>query len=248
MLPQREGGVVVDVHRAEQGAVLEQQAELFADVEEFVVGHVRDRLAVDENVAGVRVEQPDDVLDQHALAGPGGAEHHRDLVLGQAEVEAVEDAGAAELFDEVDDLDRVGAAVVALTAGVEAVWIVLLRIDAGNDEVPPHRRPVLADVGTGGGSAPGMPRGLGHRLGGDGLDRVADLRRLFAALLGLGLELLFFPAVLVLDQRQPPIGALGLAPQKTRVPNIPMMCTKTMLSTIDLAVAVPTPTGPPEAV
>ena len=46
----------------------------------------------------------------------------------------------------------------------------------------------------------------------------------------------------------PPIGALGLAPQKTRVPIIPMMCTKTMFKTIDLAVAVPTPTGPPEAV
>jgi hypothetical protein len=39
-----------------------------------------------------------------------------------------------------------------------------------------------------------------------------------------------------------------LAPQKTRVPIIPMMCTKTMFKTIDLAVAVPTPTGPPEAV
>ena len=47
---------------------------------------------------------------------------------------------------------------------------------------------------------------------------------------------------------QPPIGALGFAPQKTSVPIIPMMCTKTMLSTIDFAVAVPTPTGPPEAV
>jgi hypothetical protein len=48
--------------------------------------------------------------------------------------------------------------------------------------------------------------------------------------------------------RHPPMGALGFAPQKTRVPIIPMMCTRTMLSTIDFAVAVPTPTGPPEAV
>jgi hypothetical protein len=47
---------------------------------------------------------------------------------------------------------------------------------------------------------------------------------------------------------QPPMGALGLAPQKTRVPIIPMMCTRTMFKTIDFAVAVPTPTGPPEAV
>src|SRR6185503_20886836 len=49
-------------------------------------------------------------------------------------------------------------------------------------------------------------------------------------------------------QGQPPIGALGLAPQKTRVPIIPITCTRTMFKTIDLAVAVPTPTGPPEAV
>ena len=47
---------------------------------------------------------------------------------------------------------------------------------------------------------------------------------------------------------QPPIGARGLAPQKTTVPSMPMMWTRMMLTTIDCAVAVPTPTGPPEAV
>ena len=47
--------------------------------------------------------------------------------------------------------------------------------------------------------------------------------------------------------RQPPIGARGLAPQKTWVPSIPMRWTITMLRTIDFAVAVPTPTGPPDA-
>ena len=48
--------------------------------------------------------------------------------------------------------------------------------------------------------------------------------------------------------RQPPSGARGLEPQKICVPNIPMMWTITVLSTIDLAVAAPTPTGPPLAV
>ncbi len=47
---------------------------------------------------------------------------------------------------------------------------------------------------------------------------------------------------------QPPIGARGFAPQKTTVPSMPMMWTRMMLTTIDWAVAVPTPTGPPEAV
>ncbi len=36
-----------------------------------------------------------------------------------------------------------------------------------------------------------------------------------------------------------------ILPQKTWVPSIPIRCTSTVLSTIDLAVAVPTPTGPP---
>ncbi len=45
----------------------------------------------------------------------------------------------------------------------------------------------------------------------------------------------------------PPIGARGFAPQNTCVPSMPTRCTSTMLSTIDFAVAVPTPTGPPLA-
>ena len=46
----------------------------------------------------------------------------------------------------------------------------------------------------------------------------------------------------------PPIGARGLAPQKIWEPIIPIRCTSTMFKIIDLAVAWPTPTGPPEAV
>jgi hypothetical protein len=49
-------------------------------------------------------------------------------------------------------------------------------------------------------------------------------------------------------QTYPPIGALGLAPQNTCEPSIPIRWTSTMLRIIDLAVAWPTPTGPPEAV
>ena len=46
----------------------------------------------------------------------------------------------------------------------------------------------------------------------------------------------------------PPMGAFGFAPQKICVPSMPIRCTITMFSTIDFAVAVPTPTGPPLAV
>ena len=50
------------------------------------------------------------------------------------------------------------------------------------------------------------------------------------------------------DAIHPPIGARGLAPQNTCEPSIPIRWTNTMLMIIDLAVAFPTPTGPPVAV
>src|SRR6185437_8874492 len=79
--------------------------------------------------------------------------------------------------------------------------------------------------------------------------------RLLAALAGTrrrtGLVLVVVLArvlfVSVKPHVQPPIGARGLAPQNNCVPSIPMRCTPTRLSTIDFAVAVPTPTGPPLA-
>lgn len=45
----------------------------------------------------------------------------------------------------------------------------------------------------------------------------------------------------------PPMGARGFWPQKICVPSAAINCTSTRLSTIDLAVALPTPTGPPSA-
>ncbi len=252
VLAQREGDVVEDVHRAEQGAVLEQQAELLAHLEQLVVGHVRDRLAVDEHVARVRVEQPDDVLDQHRLAGSRRAEHHRDLVVGQAEVEAVEDPRAAELLDHVDDLDRVLATVVALLAGVPAVGVGLRSGRRRGSSSPcagrrargraPRSRSSLVAGADLVGEAVVLGLLRGHLRPRAASAATCSSRRdpRSSSVRPLVHRLPFRP--------QPPIGALGLAPQKTSVPIIPMMCTRTMFSTIDFAVAVPTPTGPPEAV
>ena len=130
VLAQREGGVVEDVHRAEQRAVLEQQPELLAHLEELVVGHVGDGFAVNEHVSGIGIQQPDDVLDQDALARARRPEDHRDLIVGEAEIESVEDSRAPELLDHVDDLDRILATVVALLAGVPDVGIGLVFVDA----------------------------------------------------------------------------------------------------------------------
>src|ERR671919_485270 len=52
-----------------------------------------------------------------------GAEDHRDLAVGEAEVEAVEDAVASERLDDVDELDRVVRAVLPLGARVPLVLV-----------------------------------------------------------------------------------------------------------------------------
>src|SRR5437763_2240676 len=73
-------------------------------------------------------------------------------------------------------------------------------------------------------------------------------RRLVGCLRLLALLLLVVVVAEWEAHSHPPIGALGLAPQKSWVPAMPIRCTPTRLSTIDFAVAVPTPTGPPLAV
>ena len=218
VLAERERDVVVEVHRAEERAVLEQDAELLAHLEELVVGHRRHGLAVHEHVALVRIEQADHVLDADRLPGARRAEDHRDLVLGDAEVEAAQDLVAAERLVDVDELDRGVALGLALRAGVPAVLVVLAALR--------------------------LAQGLGRGA--------ARLRLLLPLPLTIGLRL---RAALAADQRgvavlchcQPPMGARGFAPQKIWVPSMPMRWTSTMLSTIDFAVAVPTPTGPPDA-
>src|SRR3954454_14576071 len=81
VLAERERDVVPKVHRAEQGAVLEQHAELLAHLEQLFVAHPGHRLAVDEHVAGVGIQQADHVLDADRLPRARRAEDHRDLVL-----------------------------------------------------------------------------------------------------------------------------------------------------------------------
>ena len=220
VLAQREGDVVEQVHRAEERAVLEEDAELLAHLEQLVVVHVGHRLAVDQDVALVGVQQPDHVLDAHRLAGARGPEDHRDLPLGDAHVQAAQDLVAPEGLVHVDELDGVGDAGRAVQARVPAELVVV-----GALGLVDHR----------------------HALG---LARVARRSLLVAAQVLLAQRaprrarrrsVARHPCI------QPPIGARGFAPQNSCVPSIPMRCTSTMLSTIDFAVAVPTPTGPPLA-
>ena len=118
VLAQRERDVVVEVQRAEQGTVLEQHAELLAQLEQVGVGQAGDRVPVHDHVALVGIEQADDVLDADRLARARGAEDHRDLVLGQGHVQAAQHLVAPERLVDVDELDRVGLVGRADRAGV----------------------------------------------------------------------------------------------------------------------------------
>src|SRR6267143_4979415 len=84
-------------------------------------------------------------------------------------------------------------------------------------------------------------------LGGLGLHELLVLVGLLVALDGpapgrILLVLVVCHVFLPPRRRQPPIGALGLDPQNICLPTMPTRWTMTVLSTIDLAVAVPTPT------
>jgi hypothetical protein len=105
VLAQREGDVVVEVHRAEHRAVLEQHAEQLADLVEVLLGAARDVGALDDHRAVVGLEQADDGLEQDRLAGTGGAEHDRDLAGGDGERHVTPDQLLAKGLGQVVDLD-----------------------------------------------------------------------------------------------------------------------------------------------
>ena len=105
MLTQREGDVVVEVHRPEHRAVLEQHAEELADLVELLLGAGGDVGALDDDLAPVGLEQADQALEEHGLAGTGRAEHHADLARGDGQGHVSKDELRAEGLREVVNLD-----------------------------------------------------------------------------------------------------------------------------------------------
>src|ERR1700744_586552 len=81
VLAQREGGVVVEVHRPEQGAVLEHHAEQRADVVKLLGRTLGDVGAVDDYRAALRAQQTDQRLQEDGLTGTRRAQQNADLAL-----------------------------------------------------------------------------------------------------------------------------------------------------------------------
>jgi hypothetical protein len=106
VLAQREGDVVEEVHRAEQGAVLEQDAEELPDLVEPVLAGPDDVGVVDDDGALLGLQQTDQRLQEHRLAGSGGPQQDRDLAGRQGERDIAPDVLAAERLGQPLDLDR----------------------------------------------------------------------------------------------------------------------------------------------
>ena len=101
----REGGVVVEVHRAEQRAVLEHHAEQRADLVELLGRALDDVGAVDDDLAALRAQQPDQRLEEHRLAGTRRAQQHADLAGGDVHGDVFPDSLGTEGLGQSLNLD-----------------------------------------------------------------------------------------------------------------------------------------------
>ena len=92
--------------RVEQRGELEHESDPGPELHELVVVQVADRFPVDQHASGIRLEQPDDVLERDALPGARHPHEHRRLALRNDERDAVEDGACAERLMYILKLDH----------------------------------------------------------------------------------------------------------------------------------------------
>ena len=125
-----EAHVLLHRHRVEEGAALEEVPDREPEPVELVPVEEVHALALHPHLALVRLEEADDVADEHALPRARAPEHHLARALRDGERDAPEHVVRAEALVDVAELDddvlrrRVGAAgdggrVVGLLEGVE---------------------------------------------------------------------------------------------------------------------------------
>src|SRR5699024_2893456 len=91
VLAQGERHVVVQVHRAEERAVLEQDAEQLADLVELLGRALEDVRAVDDDLALLRTEQSDQGLQEDRLAGTRRPQKGAHLAIRKGERDVLPD-------------------------------------------------------------------------------------------------------------------------------------------------------------
>jgi nitrate/nitrite transport system ATP-binding protein len=100
--------VLEDVVRVEECAVLEDVADPVAELRQLLPLEPVDVEPVHQHLPRVRLDQPDDVLEQDALAGARGSEERDRLAVLHHEVHAVQDDLVAELLPDAAKLDHPG--------------------------------------------------------------------------------------------------------------------------------------------
>lgn len=88
--------VLSHVHRVEQGRVLKADPEVFPDIVELDLIHFDYIFIVDDDAAGIRPDETEDVLQENAFPRPARADNDRCFSLGNIQVEAVENRLALE--------------------------------------------------------------------------------------------------------------------------------------------------------
>ncbi len=122
-LDQPERDVLPDLQAVEQGGALEQHAELAHDAVAVAGAEADSFLAVDLDRPGVGLHQPDDVLDQHRLAGARPADHDQGFAAPQLQVDAVEHQLRPEALAQAADRDLGSGVRVSHTAKNSSVMM-----------------------------------------------------------------------------------------------------------------------------
>jgi hypothetical protein len=136
-----EGHVVAHLHVRVERVVLEDHGDVA-----LLRRHVVHDLAADLDLAAADLLEPRDHAQQRRLAAPRGADQHRELAVGDVDVDAADHVGAAEVFMDVEDVD--GGHLFSLddhvgrTPGAGPVDEVLRRLASQFlSPLPPNRTP-----------------------------------------------------------------------------------------------------------
>jgi hypothetical protein len=105
-LLERQRDILKDRERIEKGVVLKTVTELASQLVQVFPAHLVDRPAPEEDVSLGRREQPDHVLQEHALAGAAFADDGRRLSVMDFQVDPIEDRPGAETFGDVFKFDQ----------------------------------------------------------------------------------------------------------------------------------------------
>lgn len=106
MLLHRKGDVLLDGQRVEKGGILKQHPELFSKLIQPLVVQVREIDPVNDDAPGIGPEQSNDMLQQDRFSLAAGAEDHCHLLIGNLEVDPLEDLVTVERLADVLKLDH----------------------------------------------------------------------------------------------------------------------------------------------